>query len=594
MNRYALIVGVNDYADVENIQPLRFAVQDARQVDRFFHACDFEVQSLMDSEATCAAIERHLREISARLQADDVFLFYFSGHGYQWGVPGEERQYLLPRDADLWALKHGGGGRVVPMRLVQECSRDRGARRVVILDACRSGVDPHEKGQTTSENQLASKDIQAVTATSPTSSPLIVVCSCQPRQRSYEHGGLRGGLFTAAMLGEFSRLRTGGRPIRFTTETNSAISQRMKQLAVEIKMTPTEIGDFWIEGDATGVELVPGSRVQSAPEAPRPSTSVPEKERVRTQTRQPPVNRARKAQPTSIPEPLPPPPNQSLPIPLRFPGLFMIIAALALLIFIGVKSLVYLEGRDLASTRVPPRPVEPEPVVTTEPPPAPETRPEPEAPDPPVIETRSEPEPRRDRRAAPPLAGAPFDAAQARAHQKAWSEHLGVDVEVENSIGMKFRLIPPGEFMMGSPESERQAVKAELVAMELRKQVSDIMTSVVDSESPQHRVRITRPFYMGVYPVTQAQWESVMGNNPSAFSSDGRNSDRVSGLSTDDFPVESVSWEDAQEFIGRLNERFQETGRRVYRLPTEAEWEYACRAGTTTRYYFGDAAGDLG
>ncbi len=84
-----------------------------------------------------------------------------------------------------------------------------------------------------------------------------------------------------------------------------------------------------------------------------------------------------------------------------------------------------------------------------------------------------------------------------------------------------------------------------------------------------------------------------MGNNPSSFSSDGRHSDRVSGLSTDDFPVESVSWEDAQEFIGRLNELSEETGR-VYRLPTEAEWEYACRGGTTTRYYFGDSSDELG
>jgi len=135
---------------------------------------------------------------------------------------------------------------------------------------------------------------------------------------------------------------------------------------------------------------------------------------------------------------------------------------------------------------------------------------------------------------------------------------------------MKLRLIPPGEFMMGSPESD-----------EGRR----------DNEGPQHRVRITRPFYMGVYPVTQSQWASVIGNNPSSFSDGGIRSDRVSGLSTDDFPVEMVSWEEAQELIGRLND-FEETGW-VYRLPREAEWEYACRAGTTTRYYFGDDAGEL-
>ena len=169
----------------------------------------------------------------------------------------------------------------------------------------------------------------------------------------------------------------------------------------------------------------------------------------------------------------------------------------------------------------------------------------------------------------PGLAVAPFDAEEARAHQEAWAEHLEVEVEIKNSIGMRLRLIPPGEFMMGSPEWGR------------------------DDEGPQHRVRITRPFYMGVYPVTQSQWESVMGNNPSSFSSDGGNSDRVSGLSTGDFPMEGVSWEDAQEFIGKLNELSEETGW-VYRLPTEAEWEHACRGGTTTRYYFGDSWDELG
>ncbi len=172
----------------------------------------------------------------------------------------------------------------------------------------------------------------------------------------------------------------------------------------------------------------------------------------------------------------------------------------------------------------------------------------------------------------PGLTIAPFDAEEARVHQESWAEHLGVEVEIENPIGMQLRLIPPGEFMMGSPESE-----------EGRR----------DDESPQHRVRITRPFYLGVYPVTQSEWASVMGNNPSAFSSDGRNSDRVSGLSPDDFPVEMVSWEDAQEFIGELNERSEETGW-VHRLPTEAEWEHACRAGTTTRYYFGVDEAELG
>jgi formylglycine-generating enzyme required for sulfatase activity len=98
------------------------------------------------------------------------------------------------------------------------------------------------------------------------------------------------------------------------------------------------------------------------------------------------------------------------------------------------------------------------------------------------------------------------------------------------------------------------------------------------NEKPGHRVNISKPFYLGKYEVTQAQWKEVMGNNPSYFK--GR-----------DNPVVDVSWYDAQEFIKRLNEK---EGHTRYRLPTEAEWEYACRAGTTSEYSFGDDRDSLG
>ena len=123
---------------------------------------------------------------------------------------------------------------------------------------------------------------------------------------------------------------------------------------------------------------------------------------------------------------------------------------------------------------------------------------------------------------------------------------------ITNSIGMKLVLIPAGEFMMGSPESDEFAA---------------------DDEMPQHRVRITKPFYLGVYEVTQKQYEQVMHTNPSRFGGDWRR------------PVESVSWDDAVEFCRRLSNKEP----REYRLPTEAEWEYACRAGSTTRFSWGDS-----
>jgi formylglycine-generating enzyme required for sulfatase activity len=140
---------------------------------------------------------------------------------------------------------------------------------------------------------------------------------------------------------------------------------------------------------------------------------------------------------------------------------------------------------------------------------------------------------------------------------KAAPKPLGV---VTNSIGMKLVLIPAGEFLMGSPDSD---------------------TMAFDDEKPQHRVRITKPFYMGVYPVTQAEYERVMGKNPSHFQGDPNR------------PVESVSWDDAQEFCRKLSALSGEAGA-TYRLPTEAQWEYACRAGSTTRWCFGDDEKQLG
>ena len=132
---------------------------------------------------------------------------------------------------------------------------------------------------------------------------------------------------------------------------------------------------------------------------------------------------------------------------------------------------------------------------------------------------------------------------------------------IENSIGMKLALIPAGEFLMGSPDNDRDAW---------------------ESEQPKHTVRITKPFYMGVTEVTQEQYERVMGTNPSIFKGA-------------QLPVERVSWEDAVKFCRELSALPAErSAGRVYRLPTEAEWEYACRAGSKTKWSFGDAEPSLG
>lgn len=167
----------------------------------------------------------------------------------------------------------------------------------------------------------------------------------------------------------------------------------------------------------------------------------------------------------------------------------------------------------------------------------------------------------------PAPAVAPFNAQQARRHQEAWAKHLGVPVELTNSIGMRFAAIPPGEFTMGSPELDQVTW---------------------NPEKPQHRVRITRPFYMGILEVTQEQFKGVTDTTPSHFSQGGKGADKISDQDTSRLPVESVSWNDAVSFNERLSAITEErSAQRAYRLPLEAKWEYACRGGTATACYFG-------
>jgi formylglycine-generating enzyme required for sulfatase activity len=191
----------------------------------------------------------------------------------------------------------------------------------------------------------------------------------------------------------------------------------------------------------------------------------------------------------------------------------------------------------------------------------------------------------RRRRPPPPLAVAPFNATRARELQRQWAIYSGLPLTTVNTIGMKLVLVPPGEFFMGTTAEEAEVVIREVGV----RGYEDFAASRVRCERPQHPVRIQRPFYLGMYEVEQEQYESVMGQNPSAFSSRGSQRDRVEGVDCRHHPVDNVSWEDAVSFCARLSARAGErvNGRR-YRLPTEAEWEYACRAGTTGLWHCHD------
>tara|TARA_E500000305_G_scaffold104197_1_gene100318 strand:+ start:2029 stop:3732 length:1704 start_codon:yes stop_codon:yes gene_type:complete len=154
---------------------------------------------------------------------------------------------------------------------------------------------------------------------------------------------------------------------------------------------------------------------------------------------------------------------------------------------------------------------------------------------------------------------APFTKEEAVAAQKTWAKELGTEVEFTNSVGMKFRVIPPGEFMMGSPADENGQ----------------------NDEHPQHGIELTIPFSLQTTEVTQGQWEAVMETTPwrgEDYVKEGKN-----------YAATFVTWEDATAFCRKLSQKEGKT----YRLPMEAEWEYACRAGTTTMHSFDDNVAKL-
>jgi formylglycine-generating enzyme required for sulfatase activity len=194
------------------------------------------------------------------------------------------------------------------------------------------------------------------------------------------------------------------------------------------------------------------------------------------------------------------------------------------------------------------------------------------------------------RSSPPPLAIAPFNAQEARAHQEAWAKHRGTTVETTNSVGARMILIPPGEFLMGSTYEQ---VEAALKAAQAFKTQQNAQERIRNAERPQHRVVISTPFLMGATEVTIGQFKKFV------LATGFRTDAEKEGLDmtflapgyavTDDSPAAVIKWHEALAYCTWLSEQEKV----AYRLPTEAEWEYACRAGTTTHYSFGDDHAEL-
>jgi formylglycine-generating enzyme required for sulfatase activity len=178
----------------------------------------------------------------------------------------------------------------------------------------------------------------------------------------------------------------------------------------------------------------------------------------------------------------------------------------------------------------------------------------------------------------------PYDAKTAEEFQSETAKAINEPVELNNSIDMKLRLVPAGEFMMGSPREEQGRG---------------------NDEGPPHRVRITKPFYIGAYEVTLGQFRAFVdatnyktdaekddkggwgytGNDAKPFRQNPRYTWRSTGFEQSDrHPAVNISWNDAIAFTQWLSKKES----KKYRLPTEAEWEYACRAGASTRFFHGN------
>ncbi len=220
---------------------------------------------------------------------------------------------------------------------------------------------------------------------------------------------------------------------------------------------------------------------------------------------------------------------------------------------------------------------------------------------------------------APPRAVAPFDVTTARAHQEAWSKYLSTTVEESNTLAIKLILIPPGEYQMGSSTEQSE------YALEWLNRIPRIAPGEAErlrhEETPRHRVVLTRPFRIGLTEVTVGEYRRFVEASGYVTETErfgGGNSGKTDetdaakrallwhspGYKTSDAsPVSQITWNDMIAFCNWLSasERRETCYRRDaqgewscvanangYRLPTEAEWEYACRAGSTTHYSFGD------
>ena len=544
MKKYALVIGVEEYRD-SMISRLQYARSDATALaERLRGRCAFDqvrvlAESTGSDEPLLVNIVSAPRDISGELCPEDLFLFFFAGHG----VEKDGHGYLLARDSLQAYPEHGS----LSLELLRKSFEKLCAsKRVLLLDACRNDPDAGRGDSANRMGEVISRDIVAAARSRQGGGTTTALLSaCRSGQRAYEWPTKGHGVFTQYLIEGLDGAAWEVGELEFERLAAFA-ADRVRQWSANTPGLPIP-QEPWYEkfGDPGSIILAteqaettsrrepcPPGRVETA----RPTVAVARwwlfeggaqrgplddaavRERVRNGTLLPGGECWREGMTTWMRIGETPEWAGAFP-PIRQPA---------------------------PAPQPPPRPQPRRPVVTL----------------PDFLDPVSDAEYAR-------LGALAAGSEAAQQLQKEWVAK-GYPLEVAlKKTGMAFRLVPPGEFLMGSDGTEGSA-----------------------GERPRHKVVIAQPLYVGKHPVTQSQWRGLCGENPASFQT-GKVLEK-GGLFKDEkrltadtanHPVEQVSWIDCQRFLEIIHARLDLESGKAVRLLSEAEWEYACRAGTAAACY---------
>ena len=521
MKRHALVVGINQYSD-DTISALNCARKDAQDIEYFLRQkCKFDlVRCLLDKQAEGRKIVEEINKISTGLTEGDLLFFFFAGHGYE---NHDQGQLLLGADCQRYLLSAGMLEGVVPLKTIETLTARTGAGRLLVLDACRERLEEGKRAAGGGLDEVTKRDIGAVVESAEGNPPLCVVYSCDTGQLACEIKDEQSGVFTRALCNVMANRIETRTDLLLPRDFNVLITETHRLLG---EYLPNERQDPWCKANRGDI-LVIGAGADSV------AAELEYKKVLQTfleETRGEWTNDDLRDLVEDIRE-------AKLGTVKRYREVRKDAETLrGEWVAAGRISMPASAAEDYKD-RIAYPPIPP-------PPPGPRDR---------LIEWGLE-----SVRAVPAkldcLAPGSHEAQEAQLDAKKKYVHPLPLATRCQSTHMEFRLVPAGTCVVGSPENEASRGEAE----------------------EQHEVTVYHPLYVGTFPVTQKQWESVMGANPSVFPNAGAHA-----------PVENVTWEQCQNFLTFLCERAG-VANGTFRLLTSDEWEYACRAGTSSPLYTGE------